>query len=306
MNSAPDASFAQPRLRETVHRANTWGLISGYAEQALLKELLLTPKPGLVDQRNCGAHHDRDMQTLLESSRAVAEWFPRFVEIGQLSAHIPASEFLSMLRPAGVLCEKAMLEATCGVNTHKGAIFSLGLLCAAAGRLIGTSTALSSERICSEVANICVDLVDRELSGMQTPRTAGEHIYRQFGLAGARGHAASGYEIVRTVALPVFDDLRRDGVRENMALLQVQLHLLAVNDDTNLVSRGGLAGLHYVRYYARKLLREGGAMGPGGVAKMTAFDDALIECHLSPGGTADLLAVTWFLAQFPRAATGFN
>jgi triphosphoribosyl-dephospho-CoA synthase len=306
VNISPDASFDQPRLRETVHRANTWGLIAGYAEQALLKELLLTPKPGLVDQRNCGAHHDRDMQTLLASTRAVSEWFPRFVEIGQLSAHLPAAEFLSMLRPAGVLCEQAMLEATCGVNTHKGAIFSLGLLCAAAGRLTGTGTALNSARICSEVANICVGLVDRELGSMQTQRTAGEHISRQFGLAGAGDQAASGYETVRTVALPVFDGLRRDGVRENMALLQVQLHLLAVNYDTNLVSRGGLAGLHYVRYYARKLLREGGAIGPGGIAKMTAFDDALIECHLSPGGTADLLAVTWFLAQFPRAAAGFN
>jgi triphosphoribosyl-dephospho-CoA synthase len=276
--------------------------IAEYAEQALLTELMLTPKPGLVDQRNCGAHHDMDMQTFLASAVALAEWFPRFVEIGRTTAQVPASEFLPMVRPAGVLCERSMLEATDGVNTHKGAIFSLGLLCAAAGRLLAANAALTRERLCCEVAHICVGLVDRELERLVTARTAGERIFKSHRFAGARGHAACGYEIVRTVALPVYDRLRRDGVRENMALLQVLLHLLAVNDDTNLVSRGGLTGLHYVHYYASKLLREGGAMAPGGVEKMAAFDDALIASRLSPGGTADLLAVTWFLAQFPHAA----
>jgi triphosphoribosyl-dephospho-CoA synthase len=292
----------QPASRPRVHEANADIQIAEYAEQALLTELMLTPKPGLVDQRNCGAHHDMDMQTFLASALALAQWFPRFVEIGRTTAHIPASEFLPMVRPAGVLCERAMLEATDGVNTHKGAIFSLGLLCAAAGRLLATNVELTRERLCSEVANICVGLVDRELEGIVTARTAGERIFKSYRFAGARGQAASGYEIVRTVALPVYDRLRRDGVRENVVLLQVLLHLLAVNDDTNLVSRGGPTGLHYVHYYASKLLREGGAVAPGGVEKMAAFDDALIGSHLSPGGTADLLAVTWFLAQFPFAS----
>jgi ATP:dephospho-CoA triphosphoribosyl transferase len=96
-----------------------------------------------------------------------------------------------------------------------------------------------------------------------------------------------------------------DGVDEDVALLQVLLHLLAVNDDTNLVSRGGLAGLDYVNAYARKLLWEGGALAPDGVKKMAAFDDALIARHLSPGGAADLLGLTWFLAQFPTSDGDF-
>jgi triphosphoribosyl-dephospho-CoA synthase len=300
-HSARAASRDQRSAREMVHHANTTGPVAEYAEQALLTELMLTPKPGLVDQRNCGAHYDMDMQTFLASASAIAEWFPRFVEIGLASADIPATEFLPVARPIGVMCENAMWQATGGVNTHKGAVFSLGLLCAAAGRLLARHATLNREGICSEVAKMCAGLVDRELGGIHTARTAGERMFRLYGLAGARGEAASGYETVRTVALPVYDRLRLGGFRENVALLQVLLHLLAVNNDTNLVSRGGLAALHYVRYYASKLLREGGAVAPGGVNRMAAFDDALIASHLSPGGTADLLAVTWFLAQFPSA-----
>jgi len=283
----------------TVQQAETVSLVADYADWALLAELMLTPKPGLVDRRNCGAHRDMDIQTFLASARAIAPWWPRFVEIGSAWAHIPACDFLPLVRPAGVLCEQAMLQATNGVNTHKGAIFSLGLLCCAAGRLLAQRVTLTRDRLCTEVANICVGLVARELNGARAAQTAGERLFRRYGLTGARGEAAAGYALVRAVALPVYDRLRLSGVGEDVALLQVLLQLLAANGDTNLVSRGGLASLNYVRAYARKLLREGGALTPGGVKKMAAFDDDLIARHLSPGGSADLLAVTWFLAQFP-------
>ena len=88
-------------------------------------------------------------------------------------------------------------------------------------------------------------------------------------------------------------------ISEDIVLLQMMLHLLAVNDDTNLVSRGGLAGLEYVRAHAQQLLREGGARAPDGLKNLAALDDELIERNLSPGGRADLLGVTWFLARFP-------
>jgi hypothetical protein len=131
-------------------------------------------------------------------TRAVAEWFPRFVEIGHESAHMRASAVLPVLRAAGVRCEKAMFDATAGINTHKGAILSLGLLCAAASRLLGMGTELNRERICAELASVCVGLIDRELNGTQIARTAGERMFKLYGLSGARGEAASGFETVRT------------------------------------------------------------------------------------------------------------
>ena len=280
-------------------------LVAARAHQALLTELMVTPKPGLVDQRNSGAHQDMDLQTFLASAQAIAPWWPRFLQIGYAYAYVPARDFLPLLRPEGVLCEKTMLQATGGVNTHKGAIFSLGLLCGAAGRLLATGIEVNRERLCAEVAEICAGLVERELNGAGATKTAGERCFRRHGLTGARGEAASGFALVRSIALPAYDRLRLRGVRQNVALLQVLLHLLAVNPDTNLVSRGGLAGLEYVRAYAAMLLLEGGALAPDGMEKMQGFDDALIARHLSAGGSADLLAVTWFLAQFPKVRSSW-
>lgn len=281
----------------------TAALIGGYASQALLTELMLTPKPGLVDQRNSGAHRDMNITTFLDSARVLSVWFPRFVEIGYHDAHIPACNFLPSVRPAGVLCETEMLEATKGINTHKGAIFALGLLCSAAGRLLANGIALTRERICMEVARICEDLVSRDLRGNKAAATAGERSFQLYGITGARGEAASGYGIVRSVALPLYDRLQANGTSEEMAWLQVLLHLLAFNADTNLVSRGGLAGLEYVRGYSRQFLLDGGVLVCDGLKKMARFDDELITRSLSPGGSADLLAVTVFLANLPIGAS---
>ena len=292
-NSTLAASLATVRQAASVH------LIASFAHGAVLAELMATPKPGLVDQRNSGAHNDMTMRTFLASALAIAPWWPRFVQIGYTYVHIPGADFLPLLRSEGRLCEKAMFQATSGVNTHKGAIFSLGLLCAAGGRLLAAGIELNRERICAEVAGICVGLVERELGGTEVTNTAGERCFRRYGLAGARGEAASGFHLVRSVALPSYDRLALRDVDENVLLLQVLLHLLAVNADTNLVSRGGLPGLNYVRAYAGKVLLEGGALAPDGTQKMEVFDDALISRHLSPGGSADLLAVTWFLARLP-------
>jgi triphosphoribosyl-dephospho-CoA synthase len=289
----------QNRALAAGHQATIIGLIASYADRALLTELLLTPKPGLVDRRNCGAHDDMNLETFLTSARAIAPWWPHFIALGCACAHMPARDFLPVVRPMGVLCERDMLEATGGINTHKGAIFSLGLLCSAAGRLFAQGIGMSRERLCAEVALICDGLVERELHGQEAMNTAGECSFKRYGITGARGEAASGFAQVRTVALPVYDRLLGEGVSEEVALLQVLLCLLAINDDTNLVSRGALAGLAYVRKYAGKVLREGGVLTIDGLKKMEAFDDELIARHLSPGGSADLLGVTWFLAKFP-------
>src|SRR5271163_2200354 len=182
---------AQPRNAVSyspgsAHQATAAGAIAGYADRALLAELMLTPKPGLVDRRNCGVHRDMDVHTFLASARAIAPWWPRFVEVGCASEHVAARESLPLVRPTGVLCEQAMLRATGGVNTHKGAIFSLGLLCFAAGRLLAHGIAVTRERMCSEVAAICVGLVARELKNAPKAQMAGERVFFRYGFTGAR------------------------------------------------------------------------------------------------------------------------
>lgn len=273
--------------------------VGALAHEALLREVELTPKPGLVDRRNSGSHRDMDLHTFRRSAAAIAEWLPVFFRRGHVDSAVPARHFLPLLRPEGMACERAMFQATAGVNTHKGGVFSMGLLCAAAGRLHGRSELLSRDALCAEVAQICGELVEQELKGRSEASTAGEHLFLKHGLTGARGEVASGFATVREQSLPAFEQTRHRHGCEELALHAALLQLLAHNQDTNVVSRGGMAGLEFVQAQARELLQDGGVSQPGYLERMAALDDALIARNLSPGGSADLLAVTWFLSRFP-------
>jgi triphosphoribosyl-dephospho-CoA synthase len=189
----------------------------------------------------------------------------------------------------GIACEQAMFAATDGVNTHKGGIFSLGLLSFAAGRLRGLGWQLSADALCNEVSAICRGLVARELAGRAQAITAGEKQFRDYGLTGARGEAEQGFITVRRAVLPFWQ--QEQGERR---LHNALLRLMAVNRDSNLVSRGGLAGLRYVQDYAQQLLATGWEKDD-----LRQMDQALIARHLSPGGNADLLAVAYVLAMIP-------
>ena len=203
------------------------------AEEALWQELELTPKPGLVDRLNNGAHHDMDHALFVRSINAIAPWLSRFTALGSDYADQPADEQLRLLRPMGIACEQAMYAATGGVNTHKGGIFALGLLCFAAGRV----REVTASNLCREVGILCRGLVARELAGRSAAATAGERQFRQLGLTGARGEAESGFATVRRV-LPQWNGRQ---------LHDLLLRLMAVNPDSNLVSRGGIHGLRYVQ-----------------------------------------------------------
>jgi triphosphoribosyl-dephospho-CoA synthase len=290
-----DTPALDPAHRGEVGRYGAW------AREALEREVWLTPKPGLVDRRNSGSHRDMDLATFLSSAEAIGGCFADFAAAGAALARLPAREVLPQVRPIGLAAEQAMFAATGGVNTHKGGIFALGLLCTAAGRLLGRGRTPTRGEVCAEVADICRDLVQAELTSQRQAHTAGEQLFRRYGLTGARGEAASGYATVRQFGLPVYLRLLDAGYDDETALLQTLLHLLAGNADTNLVSRGGPAGLDYVREAARALLRDGGVLHPDGRDRLMALDEALIERNLSPGGSADLLSVTCFLARFPAS-----
>lgn len=267
------------------------------ARTALLKEVYLTPKPGLVDRRNAGSHHDMDFYTFLRSINAISKWFDYFYQLGCLYPEIVGTEFLKSIRPIGIGCEQVMFKDTQGINTHKGGIFAFGLLSGALGRLETRREHLCSDSICQEVAYICADIVG-ELDPNNPAKTVGEKLFQQYGITGARGEAAAGYTTVRQYGLPIYLQLIREGVTEELALLQTLLNLLAHNDDTNVISRGGLDGLKLVQAQANYLLEQGGIFANNGIEQMIHFDDLLINHHLSPGGSADLLGVTWFLAQY--------
>ncbi|WP_392559201.1 triphosphoribosyl-dephospho-CoA synthase CitG [Orbus mooreae] len=266
------------------------------AQMALLKEVCLSPKPGLVDINNCGSHRDMDLNTFMRSISAISPWLDQFYLYGK--SITVAGKFLPNLRPLGIQCEQSMFKATNNVNTHKGGVFAFGLLLAAIGKLDNDQIALSYQAICDEVAKACQGLVQQELETRNSATTVGEKLFKQHRLTGARGEAESGYLTVRNISLPIFKEMMITGHDEETSLLQAMLYLLAYNDDTNLVSRGGMAGLQYVQDAAKSIIAIGGMIQQGGKQKLLELDQQLIKRNLSPGGTADLIAITWFLSQF--------
>lgn len=197
--------------------------------RAMLTEVNLSPKPGLVDRINCGAHKDMALEDFHRSALAIQGWLPRFIEFGACSAEMAPEAVLHGLRPIGMACEGDMFRATAGVNTHKGSIFSLGLLCAAIGRLLQLNQPVTPTTVCSTAASFCRGLTDRELRTNNSQLTAGQRLYQQLGLTGARGEAEAGYPLVINHALPHYLTLLDQGLDPELALLDTLLLLMAIN-----------------------------------------------------------------------------
>ena len=148
------------------------------------------------------------------------------------------------------------------------------------------------------IKRCCACLVVDELKKHQgTPHTHGEKLFREYGLTGARGEAASGYDTILRYSLPVYIQAVDEGYAIEQALWQSLLVLMANNADTNVVSRGGMHGLRFVRTAAESLLMQGGCANPELETQLIALDRVFTERRLSPGGSADLLAITWLFAQ---------
>ena len=259
---------------------------------SLQQEVATTPKPGLVDRNNRGAHTDMGQRHFFTSANALRPYFVKFAESGYLNRDLPATEAFAQLITIGKEAEEAMLSATGGVNTHKGAIFSLGLLCAAAGRISPENW--TAENLLAQCAAMTQGLVSRDFAGItvETAKTAGERFYAQYGITGIRGQAEAGYPAVKTVGLPIFQQALTRGLSWNDAGAVTLLHLLAATDDTNLIHRSDRETQLSVQAQVKAMLTE--TPFPSTEA-IEALDREFIQKNLSPGGSADLLAMTYLL-----------
>lgn len=286
--------------------------IAALAVQSLIDEAMTTPKPGLVDMRNNGSHQDMNLYTFLCSARALKPYFLECLKIGQNTRHMAPADTFPQLREAGLKAEQAMYAVTEGVNTHKGAIYSLGILCGALGRL------WTPENPITEVATMmkqCAEMVsphvEADFTALSTSHSAitdsmaipveskaiptlsaGQRLYLKEGITGIRGEATAGFPSVMRLSLPAYKNALQTGLNHNDAGIIALLHLIANVNDTNLYHRGGRDGAAYAANAARTLLD---ANKLPSYVQLEALDDAFIARNLSPGGCADLLAVTYFL-----------
>ena len=206
------------------------------AQRALLYEIGITPKPGLVDRNNNGSHRDMDFFTFQRSAVALYPFFEECARIGRETRSLSPSETLARLRFPGKLAEGWMRAATGGVNTHKGAIFSLGILCGALGRL-------EREAWCDPLAvlTVCADMCAELTTDINHPvDTVGTRLYRDHGITGARGQAAAGYPAVLRFGLPKLEAGLSAGLSTNDAACAALLSLISETTDTNMIHRGGL------------------------------------------------------------------
>ena len=287
---AVDEIVAEMQSRAQRHAVAEY--IGEQVYSALVQEARLSPKPGLVDTVNNGSHKDMNLHTFEQSAVSLRPFFTQFVLKGMTTAHLPEKQILAEIRPIGLSAEKAMLKATNGINTHKGAIFSFGLVCTAMGRLLAQQNAIQSS------VKFDIGLTD-ELKHYPEhfPVTAGVRLFRKYGLTGARGEAESGFNLIRTL-LPQFDEFHQ--LDQEHRLLILLLHLMANNPDTNVVHRGGLDGLNFIQHTARDLLADHKIVLDKNILiqALMKFDIACIELNLSSGGSADLLALTIFFLSF--------
>lgn len=265
--------------------------MAGTAVAALVAELETWPKPGLVSHMDSGSHTDMTAATFRASAAAIEPFFAELVVAGAAGASMNA------LRAIGIAAEHAMLAVTDGVNTHRGAIFGLGLLCAAAGVA------------CDDAGHDAPDWRPGVLCGTVRARwgqsivrgpiplhSHGADALRQYGAGGARAQAAAGFPHACDIGLPALRLGRAHAPGDPEASrVQAFFALLAGTEDTNLLHRGGAEGLRYAQQAAAGFLASGGIAQPDWRKAATRIHHAFVDRRLSPGGCADLLAITVFL-----------
>ena len=247
-------------------------LVADLAERALRLELDTTPKPGLVDRRDNGAHKDMDYALMSKSISALRPYLTRLA-VESAKDIDPAK-----IKEIGIEAEKAMLKATGGVNTHKGALFCIGLSVAAASCLACSTGAVEAYSF--------KELVSRVASEIPSARgTHGAEVKRSFKAVGALENARAAYPELFVDWLPYYRSLEGDPFRCHKTLL----HIMTTLDDTNILHRRGAEGLAHAEAEAARLLEDFSESG------LSSLNKDFIRENISPGGSADMLSLTIFI-----------
>ncbi len=258
------------------------------AVRSLYDELTLYPKPGLVSPVDSGSHEDMNAETFMRSLFALRHYFIAITRAGSEDAGF------ARLKRLGIDAERAMLRATRGINTHRGAIFALGMLCASLGWCYAKGNALSGEAM---RAVLLMQWGEALAAHTRAAHTAshGQQVAAMHAASGAREEAALGFPSVFGVALPVLQQTLREGRSWELARIDALFALMAHISDTNVYFRCGDAGADLVKTSSRAFMTRGGTSRPDWQAHALDCHHAFVRRRLSPGGAADLLAATCFV-----------
>lgn len=263
--------------------------IARAAVVSLYAELACTPKPGLVTLTCRGSHRDMTAATLYRSLFTLRHYFAAIARAGARDARF------AELQRLGIAAEARMLTATDGVNTHRGTIFALGLLAAAAGRCMRADAPGAKIGVMELSLAIRERWSDDIIAAVPSTSSHGLAAAWRHGASGARGEGAAGFPTVAGIGLPALRLALARGCSANQAMVHALFELIAVLEDTNLLHRGGASGLRFAQRLAREFLAAGSVCRNGWQAHAASIGRQFVIRNLSPGGSADLLAATCFV-----------
>ena len=261
--------------------------LADLAVDVLIDEADLSPKPALVDRRGNGAH--TDLHLGLMHASALSLW-PAFKEMAEAATEfgevgLPLREAVGRIGREG---EQAMLDTTGGVNTHRGAIWALGLLVTAVAL---EPQSCSANSVALRAARLA--LLDDRFA--PRPLSHGAQVAQRYGVRGAREEAQLGFPAVMQRALPQLKRSRSAGHGEQNARLDALLAIMTNLADTCVLYRAGEEGLNTMQTGALAVLEAGGSASLAGRRRLHELDQQLIALNASPGGAADLLAACLFI-----------
>jgi len=253
---------------------------------SLQDEALLTPKPGLVDASGAGSHQDMTIELMLKSANALK---PAFQEIAHVSYRHQINQALrEQIASIGRSGEQMMLSATHGVNTHKGAIWALGLL-------VSARAAAPEEYDPIKIMRIAGKLASYEDRYAPNQHSNGQAVKQKYKIIGAAEEAKLGFPHIREASLPTLLKARACGKTEEEARIEALLSLIATVDDTCVLHRGNGSDLKYIKQLSAAILAADGFRTYTGRKLFDQLSEYCKVKRLSPGGSADLLAATIFL-----------
>ena len=286
-------------IRQNPNEVNTAARELGRAAAAsALREIMTAPKPGLVDPLGSGCHTDMDWHTFTKSCEAIAPYWEAQANTGVNGT--PPESALAALRAAGVEMERAMFEATGGVNTHKGLIYLMSLLLYGAGRAVFLGKKPNAESAARLAAEAAAGSVERELRPLleradTAYMTHGEKLYALHSITGVRGEAEAGFPSVLNAGLPELLRAESLGAGDNNAAIASLLAIMEVCEDSNVIHRGGYEFWRGEYHGLVRSAREGFDPVSGGFETIAALEKRFLPLRISPGGAADLLSCTFFL-----------
>lgn len=292
-HSYQEVLAAIDRLYQAHFKAPRWNQVNAvnFAQKGLLYEVSLNPKPGLVDPASTGAHQDMDVFTFIDSTLALQTYFNEAYIAGFNFVGDDLTALFNQLRQSGIKAEHAMFAATKGVNTHKGAIFSLGILLGATGYCYQHNLTTFAH-LQATIKLMLVTLLATDFEDLATKQTltAGEQQFLKYQVTGIRGEAAAGYPTIFALALP---KLRATTGTLTQRLLDTLMYIAGHTRDSNLIKRAGdINILAEMQTWSEQYFALGGSKADAGISFLHHLDTEFKQRNLSLGGSADLLILT--------------